>query len=322
MLAQEPGPTPAERAFADMERRYTASENVQQAAYSNLPVNGTAAPTVAVPQIALAASGPMIYPPAAGPSEMIYPPPSEAWSMPPAEPCRTDSWTAEVDYILTQAHITRADFGSWPEDETLGLRLILGYEDPTGLGVRARLWGLSQDVRAFSDDVELEAGAFDLDLYKRFFIDDSELVLGGGAGNRGLKFTQPGNGYSRFRGGGLSLFAEGYVPLIRFSKSELGQVGRGRLALVTGDWTDTSDQLGSGAPGPENIVPGTDDDSMSVVEIAWGLEYRRRFGLDEDHSWFVALVAEHQRWESEWMGAFMGSSVTFTGLNLNTGVAW
>jgi hypothetical protein len=177
-------------------------------------------------------------------------------------------------------------------------------------------------VSAQIEDVELRAGAFDFDLYKRFFIDDAELVLGGGPVSRILEFDQSGNGYSRYSGGGLSLFAEGFVPLLEFPNSVLGQVGRARVALTTGDWKDTTDQMQSGAPGPNNIVPGTDHDSLTATEFAWGLEYRRRFGREEDHSWYVAVLAEHQRWQSDRMGAFMGMSVSFTGLNLNSGISW
>jgi hypothetical protein len=161
-----------------------------------------------------------------------------------------------------------------------------------------------------------------LDLYKRVFTQDTELVLGGGSGARRLEFSQPGNGYSRFRGGGINIFAEGFVPLIYFHSSEIGMVGRARTTLLIGDWEDTSDQDAMGAPGPDNIVLETDDDSMSVVELAWGLEYRHRFGERDDHDWSIGLLVEHQRWESEWMGAFMGSAVSFTGLNLRTSITW
>jgi hypothetical protein len=242
--------------------------------------------------------------------------------MPAQPPSRTSSWSIATEIIPVNSHVVHPDFGSWTDDGGLALRLIVGYEDPRGLGVRGRFWGMGQDVEAYSEDVELRAGAFDLDLYKRFYIDDSELVLGGGGSGRSLEFRQQGNGHSRFRGDGLSLFVEGFVPLMDFPKSALGQVGRARVTLTTGNWDDTSDQGPNGVPGPENIVPGTDHDSMTVVEFAWGLEYRRRFGDGEDHSWYIALMAEHQRWQSDWMANFMGSSISFTGLNISTGVSW
>ena len=242
--------------------------------------------------------------------------------MPPQPPCRTSSWFAATEFIATNSHVGRAEFGPWTDDGVLSLRFILGYEDPRGLGIRARAWGLGQEDCADFEDVDLQAGAFDLDLYKRFFIDDAELVLGGGASSRGLEFQQDGNGHSRFEGGGISMFTEGFLPLIEFPNCEIGQTGRVRATLLTGDWHDTSAQGPDGAPLPGNIVPGTDHDGMTVFEFGWGLEFRRRFGEADDHSWYVALLAEHQRWQSDWMSSFMGSSISFTGLNLSSGVSW
>ena len=317
-------PNLATSAFA--ERAPTpADESVQQAAYAGLLTDRFAGP--ALPPASSSAATTYIPPQPSGaqlmtiaPGEMVYPP-SECWDGPPVV-CRTDSWNADVEFIVTNAHVTRANFGSWPEDEALALRLILGYEEPGGLGVRVRLWGMGQDVRAFSEDVEIQAAALDLDMYKRLLIQDTQLALGIGPGSRTLEFSQRGNGYSRFAGGGMSVFAEGSVPLACFERSELAMIGRARTTLLVGEWRDTTDQDSMGAPGPENIVPGTDDDSMSVVELAWGLEYRRRFGKRQDHDWSLGLLVEHQRWESEWMGVFMGSAVSFTGLNLRTSLTW
>lgn len=256
------------------------------------------------------------YPPPDVIEESVVTPPSDAWCLPPQPRCRTSSWSFATELIPTDSYVVHPDFGSWPDDATgFALRLVAGYEDPRGLGVRGRVWGQGQDVEAYSEDVELTASAYDIDLYKRFFIEDSELVLGGGASGRGLKFSQEGNGYSKFRGTGLSMFVEGFVPLIEFPKSQLGQVGRARLALTTGNWDDTTDPM-------DNIIPGTDHDSMTVTELAWGLEYRRRFGAMEDHSWYVAVMAEHQIWQSGWMTNSLGSSVSFTGLNISTGLSW
>jgi hypothetical protein len=61
---------------------------------------------------------------------------------------------------------------------------------------------------------------------------------------------------------------------------------------------------------------------MSVTELAWGLEFRRRFGKKLDHQWFVSALLEHQRWQSDWMTIIAGSSVGFTGTNISTGISW
>lgn len=313
---------------------HTPTEDVERVAYfAPPPVAAAPSPTAPTATIAESTAGMTIIPPANASSTLYVPPavpepsvvtpPSEAWCLPSQPPCRTSSWSIATEIMPLESHVARADFGEWPDDQNgLGLRFILGYEDPRGLGVRGRFFGLGQDIEAEFEDVDMRAGAFDLDLYKRFFIDDSELVLGGGGSSRTLKFDQDGNGYSKYSGGGVSMFVEGFVPLMEFPKSTLGQAGRARVTLTTGNWNDTTDQGPNGVPGPENIVPRTDHDSLTVVEFGWGLEYRHRFGKLEDHSWYVALMLEHQRWQSDWMTNFLGSSVSFTGLNFSTGLAW
>lgn len=318
--AQSLEPTSAEQRFDELAVRYAPAGDVQQAAFVGTPAQRFSAPappppTASVPTIILPNNGPSIYPSPSGPSSQveIVLPPSDAWCLPPQEPCRTSSWFASVDFIITQAELTRGEFGSLPDDESLALRVNFGYEDPQDIGIRARLWGFSQDIQAVSDDFKLEAAAFDFDLYKRLFIDDMELVLGGGSSSRWLKLTTLiDDEDTRFRGTGISLFVEGYQPLVHFTKSEIGMVGRARHTLLVGNWNGTT----------TTMLPGTDRDTPSVSELAWGMEYRRRFGRAEDHQWFASVVAEHQRWDSEWLGEFMATSVGFTGLNISTGVAW
>jgi hypothetical protein len=211
-----------------------------------------------------------------------------------------------------ESHLTQAQFGPWPDDPAGGFRLNLGYEDETGIGVRLRFWGVGVDASPPADDVELSAGAFDLDLYKRLYIDDTELVLGAGPTGRALEFTLSDDSSSEFSASGISLFAELYYPILRFTKTDVGFVGRGRWSFVEGDWRDTTGL----------VIPPTDHDTMSIVEAAWGLELRRRFGRCEDHFWTLGLLTEYQRWDSQWMGEFLDSSVGFTGANIYFGFNW
>jgi hypothetical protein len=333
----------AQQTFSDFERRYAVappapvalptspSHPVQQAAFvgtrtTQLPATAPEPVAVATSQVAptivLPSNGALLYPPPTMPGVAVESPASDAWCLPPTAAERTSTWFAATEFIATNSHFGRSEFGPWTDDRVLSIRGILGYEIPTGLGIRARFWGLDQDDCAELEDVDIRASAFDLDLYKRFFIENSELAVGGGGSGRMLEFRQPGIGYSRFQGEGLSMFTEGYMPLVEFPNCEFGQTGRVRLTLLTGDWRDTSPQGPDGIPITGNIVPGTEHDGMTVFEIGWGIEFRRHFGEAADHSWYLALLAEHQRWQSDWMSSFAGSSISFTGLNLSTGLGW
>ena len=78
------------------------------------------------------------------------------------------------------------------------------------------------------DDVDLNASTFYWDFYKRFFIDDAELVLGGGVA--GARFADKLDHFSNkanYSGGGISVFGEGFYPLVRFKSTDIGFVVRG-----------------------------------------------------------------------------------------------
>jgi len=108
------------------------------------------------------------------------------------------------------------------------------------------------------------------------------------------------------------MFLDGYYGLVDFDRSELGAIARARYSILLGDWHDTTGVL----------LPPTENDTMSIAELAWGLEYRRRFGPCEDHSWFIGVLAEYQRWQSDWLGYFSGTSVGASGVNIYTGLNW
>ena len=59
---------------------------------------------------------------------------------------------------------------------------------------------------------------------------------------------------------------------------------------------------------------------MTIIELAWGLELRRRFGVHQHKYWYIDLVPEIQRWES----ASLPNSFDpgFQGTAINFGLAW
>lgn len=277
------------------------------------PTLSAAQPTPVLPEpmIVPPQNGTSIYPsPSAG--EVIVPPSSEAWCIPPQVPGRTSSWTVAVEFIPTRTRVTNPQFGVWDDDSSGAGRLILGYEDPEGLGIRARFWGLSQAAETPLEDVDLTMGKFDLDLYKRLFLERGELAFGAGPSSGSLEFKLSDDSHSEFTGTGGSLFVDGYYSLVDFEKSEIGAVARGRYTILFGDWRDSTGF----------IIAPTDNDTMSIAELAWGLEYRHRFGRCEDHSWFVGVLAEYQRWQSDWMARYAATSLGASGVNIYTGLNW
>jgi hypothetical protein len=226
-------------------------------------------------------------------------------------PYRSSAWRFGIDLIPTISHVSEEGFGQWSDNGSLALRLDLGYEGFDGIGTRVQFWGFDDQQNTMAGDVELGASTFYWDFYKRFYIENAELVFGGGLAGAGLEYDLKSLGdRARLSSGGLSIFGEAFYPLLRFSKMDVGSVGRARIALLSGQWRD------HGTP----FVSDTDHDRMTIIELAWGLEFRRRFGRREDKYWYIDIVPEFQRWESASLpGAF---DPGFEGTSINFGLAW
>jgi hypothetical protein len=312
--AEESVSTDIEERLANIERMLAANSQVQPAAYPQMVAQADV-PYTAIPYEAV--------PPDAGSYQAIPVPQTPEQPISEELACqskvlctgrpRYDHWMFDVELIPTLLHVTRGEFGSWDSDHAPAGRFTLGYEKADGIGVRGRFWAFDQEATTYDRDVDASAYLFQFDLYKRLIVGDTEILLGAGSTAGHLEFELvPERTESDFSGGGYSLFAEGYQPLLRGEKSELGFVARGRMSMMIGNWDDTTG----------SVIPPTDRDTMTVFEIAVGAEYRRYFGEFEDKYWHLGLFVEGQRWESDWMGAFLGSSATFTGANVNFGVAW
>jgi hypothetical protein len=300
----------------------TLSYPVQQAAFvgttvaqwppPTTPSTGLPSPQYQPTIIPPAGTAP-IYPPPAMPDGILEPSPSEAWCEPSDEPCRTSSWTAAIEFLPSQTFLTNDEFGEWDDNSAFGFRAVLGYEDPEGLGLRGRFWGIGQEVEADLDDVKLSLSSGSFDLYKRLYFDRTEIAFGGGPAGGSVEFELSDESHSRFSGGGATIFVEGYYRLREFERSEYGAIYRARYSLFMGDWKDNT----GGA-----IVSETNNDTMSVAELAWGLEYRHRFGQCDDHHWFAGVLWEYQRWQSDWMASEASTPIGVSSLNVYTGIAW
>ena len=67
-------------------------------------------------------------------------------------------------------------------------------------------------------------------IFKRFFIDDAELVLGGGVAGSHLEYKLDHfSNKANYSGGGISVFGEGFVRCGEFKSTDIGSVVRGGL---------------------------------------------------------------------------------------------
>ena len=226
-------------------------------------------------------------------------------------PYRSDSWRIEFALIPTNSHVSEEGFGNWSDAGSIAMRLGLGYEGRDGVGTRVQFWGFDDSQNTMAGDVDLTASTFFWDVYKRLYIENAELVFGGGLAGAGMEYDLKTLGdRARLNSGGLSIFGEGFYPLLRFSKMDVGSIGRARYSLLSGEWRDR------GTP----FVSDTNHDVMTIVELAFGLEFRHRFGKLEDKYWYIDIVPEFQRWESASLPNVFDPS--FQGTSINFGLAW
>ena len=87
--------------------------------------------------------------------------------------------------------------------------------------------------------------------------------------------------------------------------------GQSRIALLTGQWD--IEFLDAASEHSEN---------MSILEVGFGPEVRRRIGRAADHFWFVRTLAEFQQWRSDRMGPLAGDTLGLQGASVNFGVLW
>jgi hypothetical protein len=272
-------PTPVEQRLTDIERRLALQDQAQSVPYPGAPgVNGM--------------------------------PPGESPYL-CGEP-RSGDWMFGLEIGPSSLHLAGPAFGRF-DRSGVSTALNFGYEWATGYGIRAELWGFGQSVDDSRDDVEVGAGTFDLDIYKKIFVDYTELVVGAGSRGAELNFrSTAADTHSKFSGGGLNVFAEWYHPITAGQCYEIAFIGLGRMSLLEGDWRDRTGFL----------VDDTNDDMLTIFEGSFGLEYRRRFGQMHDKYWYISISPDIQQWQSSWMTANVGSSAGFVSTNIDFGVAW
>jgi hypothetical protein len=220
-------------------------------------------------------------------------------------PYRTSAWRFEIYFTPTTFHLTDGAARYWTTDDAASVqRLGIGYENASGFGSRVRSWTLDEEFRVSAGAVESRVSTFYWDVYQRFLIEDAEVAVGGGLAVGNLRFASPFlTGTSRFTGGGVSIFGEGFYPFLRFKKTDVGVIGQARLAVL--------------APFEDDIGDGQ---GTIIDDLEWGLELRRRFGRQQDKSWYVSITREFQHWADASLPLTTDQNLQSTAIRF--GVAW
>lgn len=219
------------------------------------------------------------------------------------EPVRLSARFA-LGITLADFSVTDGSTSWWTTEPSTVARFEYGLETPDGVGLRVQSWSLENEWETDQDPLEIRLATFYIDGYRRFTSENGELLLGGGMAIGSLKIdSQYDDTVRRFNGLGGSLVGEGFLPLLRFDKTEIGAVGRARLAML-GPLQDNFD----------------DSQPMLVDELGVGLELRRRFGKHEEKMWFVRVAREYQHWSD--LDAPFAVDQRIEATSFTVGVAW
>jgi len=165
---------------------------------------------------------------------------------------------------------------------------------------------------AFTQRFELHASTVYLDISKSLYSRHGEFTFGMGPafGHLAFKFPDAHDG-STYDGGGISVFGEGYAPVVERRRWELALTGQTRAALLTGNWGVAAFSTGN-----------EHSQNMSIMTLSVGPELRYRTSASNDRYLFLRTVAEFQQWRSDRMGPVTGDTLGLQGASMNFGALW
>jgi hypothetical protein len=206
-------------------------------------------------------------------------------------------WDVDFAYVPTTIFFDNDEMGN-------AYRLNIAREEPDGCGRRARFW-LFQD-HIFSAD--LVSTLFTYDFYRQVRFERGEVKYGWAIEAAYDHQVVSHHFDHNFFGAGPGIFLEGFYPLVRDEKTQIGPVGSGRLATLIGvEDNDGSIEFGQGT------IP-------LIEEFTWGLELRRRFGAHGDKTFYVDVTRDLQNW-GQWDVPLI-TYTSFQGTAVHLGFAW
>jgi len=145
-------------------------------------------------------------------------------------------------------------------------------------------------------DIDLAAGRFDFDVYRRFDFNRSSILAGGTV--TGAQIENNYAGHAEESAGGVGFVVEGRHRFYDSPVVAWSVFSRGRWSALVGEWSSFNSKGNS---------------NLNIFEAALGLEYRRRFQAAD---LVVQYSFEGQSWDTTYVG-----DVTFMGSTLSIGFA-
>jgi hypothetical protein len=225
---------------------------------------------------------------------------------------RAGMYYSEVQLMFMRAHVLEESLGKLSERYEFSPRFIVGYEAPSGLGVRARYWNYGRTTPNLADDddaLRLEFDIVDVEGTSRFRTSHTDLIIAGGFRWADME-AEVDDETVDSQMPGITLAADLRSTLCRKCRSEWAGVCGVRWTLLGGDWEGDDDAF---------IEPNRDD-NMNVQELYGGFEYLCHCrGCDV----YARVVFEVQNWHSDALGDTSATdSIGFVGPGMHAGMTF
>lgn len=218
---------------------------------------------------------------------------------------------SEVQLMAIRPHVLEDTIGKLEEKYEFSPRFIMGYEAPSGLGVRGRYWTYDRTTETLDENnaLSLDFEVVDFEGTSRFRTSHADLIIAGGFRWAGLEAEVDG-GESESDMIGITLAADLRSVMCRSCRSEWAGVCGARWSLLGGDWESDGDAL----------IVDNRDDNINVQEIYGGFEY---VCCCRGCSLYTRVVFEVQNWHSDALGDDTATdSIGFIGPGLHAGVTF
>jgi hypothetical protein len=216
----------------------------------------------------------------------------------------------DVDFKFVRTHMSDDTFGKLSETYELAPRYTLGVRNIGAVDARVRFWDYDRATEVLSGGaIRVKLDVFDLEAVHRFEGRRSTVDLSAGIRWADMRLTDLDGDRSGIDAIGLTMAADGLTACHCIPDGYCAWAYGGRLSILGGDWTGSSDFINHSAA----------DDNIVVTELYAGAQVGRRFGGVNLHA---RAVYEIQNWRSDVLEQDTSStvgSISFLGPALQIG---
>jgi hypothetical protein len=217
---------------------------------------------------------------------------------------------AEVQVIWMRAHLMEDAIGKLSEQYKFSPRLVMGYEDPCGIGARLRYWHYDHttEILGTNDDITFQFGVADIEVTSRFAIRKTDVVISGGGRWASIDVGLNDDFVNTDMMMGLTVAADVRTQICGGCNKQWAGIAGGRWSTLGGNWE------GSG----QGFVPSVRDDNIVVQELYGGVEYM--CCTKRGRILYARLTFEIQNWHSDAAAQLAGTdSIGFVGPGIHVG---